>query len=168
MTDKNPSLANIPAPPVELPSFVTQKKAGEAGEPSATKFNPAIPAEKNITSPEPEKKVETENENEQKDELPSMQDIASGELWMSLCKIAQRLEKHLKFSSLNVKQIQTVNHLLISVIAAYRRREELGVVWMGKRHGEVECAAGKVGDWFGRDDVGPSNEWTDLWVLIKI
>lgn len=82
MSDKkNPSLANIPAPPVELPSFVTQQKTAEAGEPSASKFSAAIPAEKNITS-EPEKKVDSPDSEEAKsikDELPSMQDITSGE-----------------------------------------------------------------------------------------
>lgn len=73
MSEKNPSLANIPAPPVELPSFITQQQ-------SSGKFSAAIPAEKNITAPEPKAEVKKteEEEEKQKDELPSLQDIASG------------------------------------------------------------------------------------------
>lgn len=83
MSDKNPSLANIPAPPVELPSFITQQQSPEKGEKSKqseSKFSAAIPAEKNITAPEPkaEEKKADESIEKEKDELPSMQDIASG------------------------------------------------------------------------------------------
>lgn len=80
MSKKNTSISNIP-PPTELPSFVVQPKT----EPEASKFSPAIPADKNITSepptpkesPKQEEAADVASAEEKQDELPSMQDIAN-------------------------------------------------------------------------------------------
>lgn len=77
MSKKSTSISNIP-PPTELPSFVVQPKT----EPEASKFSPAIPADKNITSEPPTPKESPKQEEaaadaEKQDELPSMQDIAN-------------------------------------------------------------------------------------------
>lgn len=38
---------------------------------------------------------------------------------------------------------------------------------MDERHGEVERAAGQVGDWFGGVNTWPANVGVDLWVLSR-
>lgn len=83
MSEKNSLMSNIP-PPTELPNFILQQKSPQESEPEASKFNPAIPADKNITSEPPaaqdsQKQKGTSESvpaDDEQEELPSMQDIA--------------------------------------------------------------------------------------------
>lgn len=79
MADKNPLISNI-SPPTELPSFILHKQPAKddaaAAESPTAKFLPAIPA---TTSQEPQQQNAEEKsiESDERNELPSMQDIAS-------------------------------------------------------------------------------------------